>query len=335
VRRIVYVSETAVDPEIVDLLRSTGCDVILVASREEAWSRGDEGSLVVLPLSLGQEGDDSQERQELLARIRSEAARPGAQVLLLVEGATAKDNLRPLFEGRTVSNFLSLCPMRALESRDLVVTVSKMIADGDVLGMERYLAPALQDISLSLCDSREKDRVVDAVCAFAERVGCHPVVARSVGDAADELITNAIYNAPVDAEGRFCFAHLPRWTPVTLDSGKEAVVRCAFDGTRLCLSVRDYYGSLKPARLLDCLSRGVSMGDDQVEHKVGGMGVGLYQVFNFMHHLVVNIAPGECTEVMGLLYATRSYRQYSERAKSLNVFLKKGPSSYASGLAPG
>lgn len=54
-----------------------------------------------------------------------------------------------------------------------------------------------------------------------------------------------------------------------------------------------------------------------------------------MHHLVVNIAKGECTEMIGLLDATLSYRQYSERAKSLSVFLKKGPRAYASGSAPG
>lgn len=334
-RRIVYVGGGALDHEIVDLLRSTGCEVVLAATEEDAWSRWDDRALAVLPWSLGKDGEGGLARNDLLARVRKEAARLGMQVLVLVQGGTAQASLRPLFEGGTVANFLSLGAKDSPESRDLVVTVSKMVAEGDVFGMERYLAPAFQDMFRSLCDSREKDAVVDAVESFALWVGCHPLVAHAVGNATDELITNAIYNAPVDAAGQRHFAHLPRWTPVTLEAGQEVVVRCAFDGKRLCLSVRDFFGSLDPARLLGCLSRGVAMGDDQVESKTGGLGVGLYQVFNFMHHLVVNIAPGECTEMIGLLDATRSYRQYSERAKSLNVFLKTGPRAYAPDSAPG
>jgi len=58
-----------------------------------------------------------------------------------------------------------------------------------------------------------------------------------------------------------------------------------------------------------------------VDQKKGGAGLGLYFLLNLVHHFVVNIVPGKATEAIGLLEVTRSYREYSSRARSFNVFV--------------
>src|SRR4029434_11166123 len=92
--------------------------------------------------------------------------------------------------------------------------------------------------------------------AYATRVSGHPRFAGLFWTVADELISNALYDAPVDAAGARRFHHLSRNLDVDLEPGEEIEVRLSSDGRRLGISVSDPFGSLLPATLQDYLGKG-------------------------------------------------------------------------------
>jgi hypothetical protein len=61
--------------------------------------------------------------------------------------------------------------------------------------------------------------------------------------------------------------------------------------------------------------------DDTPGSDKGGAGLGLYMTFDCLNHLVLNIAAGVKTEVIGLIDIRGSYRDFVNRGKSFNIFL--------------
>jgi hypothetical protein len=305
---------------VVDALRVGGHDVAEAASLTDAsrWLRAHEADLAVIHLNL--ESAEGRAAIEKVAPLAREAHARGAQLLVLAQGARGTATARPLAEGVPVDHLFGVGE-GGPDSVALNVTVCKLVS-AQIFGSERYLGPGATWRGWQIMDSDHKDLVVDEIESFARGVGCHPLVAQAVGTAADELISNGLYDAPTDAQGLHRFAHLPREERVVLDPGELVSVRCACDGRRICLSVNDPFGSLRPSRALDNLVRCFGGGQDQIDHKRGGAGVGLYHVFSLMHHLVINVAPGKRTEIIALLEVTRSYREYSTRPRSFDVFVE-------------
>src|SRR5690606_10108220 len=103
-----------------------------------------------------------------------------------------------------------------------------------------------------------------------------PQVPRYVRDhaqqALDELFTNAIYNAPVDAMGMRPFGDKPRTEVVV--SPRPVSVRFGLDHNYAAVAVRDFYGSLDADRVLQRLQVCFQPTGAPVEETGGGAGLG-------------------------------------------------------------
>jgi hypothetical protein len=158
------------------------------------------------------------------------------------------------------------------------------------------------------------------VCARERGVGVR--LRAMIRTVADEFLSNAFYNAPVDAEGRRLYEGQSRTQPVTLDAHDAVQVRYCCDGRRFGLSVTDAFGSLTPEALQQHLARAFRRGDDQVSEKEGGAGVGFYQIFGSLSHFIINIEPGVRTEMIGLIDVSSTYRAFALGGRSFNIFVK-------------
>jgi hypothetical protein len=94
------------------------------------------------------------------------------------------------------------------------------------------------------------------------------------------------------------------------------------DGQRLGVSVSDPFGSLRTEDVQGYLAKCFRRGDDQVDQKEGGAGLGIYYVFESLSHFVANIAPRRRTEIIGLIDLSSNFKDFSERSKSLNMFVQ-------------
>jgi hypothetical protein len=133
---------------------------------------------------------------------------------------------------------------------------------------------------------------------------------------ADELISNAVHNAPVDDSGRHYRKDLPRDRELPLDERHRIRLRWGCDARYLAIEVTDRFGSLGQHDILHALAR------SDVRHAGSGAGMGLALTYRSCDQLVFNLAPGTRTEVIALI-DVRSPPTERTAVSSYNVFVER------------
>jgi len=246
------------------------------------------------------------------------AQQPDTRILILSQ-ERSKERLVELFQAGFLTNLIA--KNTAIEAEEIVVTVEK-IARRDLFGLEKYLTWGIDaDCEIIRC-SRDKDRVLQKLERFGEYLGLNSRLIALANGVADEFVMNAVYNAPTDAQGNHRYTKLPRTQRVDLEPHEHVELRFACDGRHLALSVTDNFGSLTPETIQKYLAKCFARGEDQIGSESGGAGMGFYYIFESLSQFIVNIDPGKKTEMIGLLDVSGSYRNFVERPKSFNIFVK-------------
>lgn len=202
---------------------------------------------------------------------------------------------------------------------DLHVTLRK-ITSGDIFGIGKYFAWGSRERAFSLQRTDEREEVFEALDTFARQLCLQGRIRALAATVLDEFLSNAFYNAPVDASGEFRFRSLNRAEPVSLRDDEQVSVRFCADGRRLGLSVIDPFGSLKLENIRATLIRGMSRGEQSWTSSYGGAGLGFFCAFESLSHLVVNVDPGRRTELIGILSLRDSYKDFLVSGRSFNMF---------------
>ncbi len=238
----------------------------------------------------------------------------GAEACMTLLGGAAIDQVPKILGMGAVTNLL-VHPMPVL-AEELTITALKLIRN-DVFGAEKYFlwGTDLQSITLTRGSQRP-----DIVAQLSEQVRARGQSARVASMAmlvADELLSNAVHNAPVNVQGEHYRRELPRAEEIELDGRHEVRLRWGCDARYLAIEVSDQFGSLDRDTILRSLAK-----NDVREHGSGaGMGVAL--AYRSCDHLVFNLAPGKRTEIIALIdvrhppterLAASSYNVFVERA---------------------
>lgn len=291
------------------------------------------GADLAVPLALAKRGYCSQtraygERTDDASTLVVDARRPitsaeletavGVTLAPVVVVASASmgdllDLLRPSFVRHITS-------IDRDEGDDLATTLEALSDEGP-RPMARCVARCSADRAhrVAIHTSEQRDETIAEVGELALRWGVHCRIAHAASTVADELLTNAVYNAPL-RDGRRPYAALCRRTRVDLldDARAELFVGC--DGERLVLGVTDPFGSLSARTVRGALLRCLEAGEGQIEHKGGGAGLGLYTVAASSNALSIDITVGERTEITALLSIERSYRRFADLPKTVHIF---------------
>jgi hypothetical protein len=287
------------DPQLRRALRRSlsgaGSEVEFAASAEELGARlggDDEPDLIVL--------DPRSRRAVDLARVGALAR---AQVLVVGESVGEAEALS-LLRGRALNHLV------AEDDESLVVTSGKLRLR-DIFGVEKYLAWGALVREREVEGYAGKREALAEVAAYAAEVGARRQTLARIESVADELLMNALYDAPALRLGVGQREPQPGDLP--------AVLRYACDGRWFGVSVRDAYGELRKDAILDHVLRARAMRAPQ-EKPGGGAGLGLYFVITSVTRFVANIAPGRMTEVIGLFDLRAAGRDADGCARSLHVF---------------
>lgn len=224
--------------------------------------------------------------EALLPRLRRRA-----QTAIIVPNAKL-DHLNGFLRDRRINHVIAGDELE----RGVHVTATKLLT-GDIFGIEKYLPEGTDVNYMRLRDFKGRGKALDTILAFAEDNGIRRQVRNAIGQVCEELLMNALYDAPVDEEGRQIFAEVdPRDRTKSL-SPKPVSIRYAAYDDGFAIAVRDRFGRLAKNTILayieKCLHSPV-----QIDRKTYGAGLGIYLVANAAASYIVNVAYGIATEVV-------------------------------------
>ena len=204
------------------------------------------------------------------------------------------------------------------DDAELVVTSGKL-ATGDLFGLEKYLAWGVRVSEVEVASYEEKRAALVAVTGSARDAGARrPMVAR-VESVVDELLMNAMYDAPAAARGDSPV--LP--TDLLERVAAPARLRWASDGRHFAVSVEDRFGALLKGAIVDHLQRARSeRGRPRGASEAAGAGLGLYFIVSSVTRFIANVDPGARTEVIGLFDLRQAGRDAEACARSLHMFAR-------------
>lgn len=203
---------------------------------------------------------------------------------------------------------------------ELRVTVQKILRK-DLFGIDKYLAPATKIQELVVTGSADRESFNTRVMNFAEENRLGQYMAKLVFGITEELLMNAIYDAPV-AGGRHHYGELPRTTTVELRPSEYSRLSFGCDGSVFGISVLDPFGALTRQKLFQYLKKVLRRTDSTnlIDTKKGGAGLGLFKILYSSHSLIVNVEPSKRTEVMALIDIQHQVRDFSKMARSVHFF---------------
>lgn len=311
-RILALVPDVRVRRTVLRVLAATRSEVVEVESLASAAKRLAEGTFQLAVLdheSCGQAPasflEDAGLRLSPLTRI------------LLLAGRLDDRLLAELLAGGQLTHLVARTD--PLDTGELLVTCEKILR-GDIFGMEKYLGWGIEPEAALIRCSDDREHVLERLRRYLDGLCLPSRFAELACSVADELLMNAVYNAPVDGQGKRLYAQRSRSEPVVLGAGQEAIFRYACDGRLLALSMRDPFGSLERDVVFAHLARGLQRGSDQISAKAGGAGLGFYYIFSSVSHFVINLAPGRATEMIGLLDVSGPFKAFAARPRSINFF---------------
>ena len=220
---------------------------------------------------------------------------------------------------------------------ELVVTSAKLLS-GDIFGLEKYLAWGAKVHEIAINTYEEKRVALLTVAQHARQLGARRHAIGKIESVTDELLMNALYDAPAVRDGLTPQQHgdapgartqgptdsSPPAPVATRRAREAALMRFACDGRYFAVSVQDNYGELHKEAILDHLTRArAEKGAPQLGQPLGsasGAGLGLYFILSLVTRFIANIERGQRTEVICLFDLHESGRQAGSCARSLHIF---------------
>ncbi len=180
---------------------------------------------------------------------------------------------------------------------DAVRVIGRKWLTGDIFGIEKYLPEGTPISYARIRDFEGRGSAIEAVLEFAERQKMRRQVRGAIGSACEELLMNALYDAPVDAAGQAVFANVDPHERKQQSSPRPVSIRYAATDQLFAIAVRDRFGRLAKNTIISYLEKCISQ-PNQIDRKKQGAGLGLYLVASSASSYVVNVAYGVATEVV-------------------------------------
>jgi hypothetical protein len=284
-RRVIAISaDKAIGKRIAAALKAAGGAIDTHRSLDELGKGDVQAALVVVHL----DGELVGAAPELLARLvgdtRVIAVLPRTNLAAVVDVMQASERLA----GMIVAEEFDASHLSAMATRVLA---------GDIFGLEKLVPWGTLVHSQLVGDYQDKSLCIAQISEFAETMGVRRKYRESIEQCCDEMLMNALYDAPVDDEGKPIFAEIPTKTRISLRVEQRVVVQYACDDRHFALSVRDAFGTLERGTVLAYLAKCLHQ-TDQIDRKAGGAGLGLYLMVNSATVVLFNVLPGIATEAV-------------------------------------
>ncbi len=178
----------------------------------------------------------------------------------------------------------------------------------------------LTSLSMKFNCSSQKRKVLDGLIKTSQGQSFSQTITDDIVAVADEMFTNAIYNAPFVDINTQKNPGVSRLEPnVKLPPGKFASIFLAHDQSRIVIGCMDPFGSLDLKRYLNKINATYSRGPAAaINFGPGGAGIGSYIIFNAGSSLYFGVWPGAATIITCVIPLGLSNRKRIQLPKHLH-----------------
>lgn len=193
---------------------------------------------------------------------------------------------------------------RDLEDRNLTVklimTTLTKVLNNDYFGIQKYLAWGVDVQESVIRGSKDRLLLNSTMENYFKSMGVRSSILSRVFIVAEEMMMNAIYDAPTNIQGKPIFNHLTRKNEIILDTHQVSKLTYGCDGSFLAVSVCDPFGSLPKKTILNYLKSCYEGTAGSIDSEKGGAGRGLHQILENADQTIFNVREGMKTEVIAL-----------------------------------
>lgn len=210
----------------------------------------------------------------------------------------------------------------------LRVTIQKEMQN-DLFGIDKYLKPETIIFSKKVTHSDQRRELNHEVMNYAESLRLTSATSKLLYGITEELLMNAIYDAPTGVDGQSIYGDVKRTKSISLSDEESCELSYGCDGDTFALGVRDPFGSLKKDKFQSYVKKVIRRkeGNKIIDTKKGGAGLGLFKILYSSHALICNSLPGHATEVISLIDIHCQIRDFSRMARSLHFFVGTRPAT--------
>ncbi|MGE4131150.1 MAG: hypothetical protein AB7F86_05895, partial [Bdellovibrionales bacterium] len=210
---------------------------------------------------------------------------------------------------------------RTFTVKNITTTITKLLSE-DFFGLEKYLSWGVEVNTLPITSSKGRPEIIANVLGYFEKLGIRRANRDRMQVVLEEMLMNAIYDAPTDQNGKSKYNHLDRTVDFSLKAEEQGMVRFASDGVLAAVSVQDPFGSLNGSTILKYLDANYGGGVQDLNRKEGkgGAGRGLHQIVENSDLVVFNVEPKVKTEVIALFNI--EVKEAIDRHPSFHLFFK-------------
>lgn len=185
-------------------------------------------------------------------------------------------------------------------------------------GLDRYFAPGTPIKQLQIHQASQRPTAVQAMQNVLEKNGLLSRISALVAQATDELLLNALFDAPVDESGQHIRKNLDRNSNITLAPEETINLSIGYSEKYMGVSVSDCYGSLSSETLHSFVRnnyRQESFSIDQHRNK----GLGLYGIVQSGLSVVFVTQPKSRTEVFLFFPMVKTFREYRAKFRLIGL----------------
>ncbi len=210
-----------------------------------------------------------------------------------------------------------------IDETELMITCRKILS-GRVFGLHRNIRGGPVPVYRSTIESLgERQTALEELEGYMRPLEVPRSLNAAILTVADELLMNAIFNAPTDASGAPKYRERSRSEDLQLEPHERVKFKYCCDGKYLFLSVEDSFGLLERETIMRYIGSGLLKQKGHMEEKAYGAGLGLFMVFSSINQLTFNIERGRRCEIIAGFYIREGLRGFREAGQSLNFFISR------------
>ncbi len=204
-------------------------------------------------------------------------------------------------------------------ARTIYGYLAQAAIQSDPFGLERFFAVGTKVKKIEIAQSNHKRPAIEAIQNFLVKQGLRDRLSAVVAQATDELLLNAIFDAPQGPGAKIIRKEMDRSQEVAFLEGEKIEVEFASADQYMGIAVTDFFGSLKKKTILDALRKHYLRGQASIGNIQMGVGLGLYGSLQSGVSLIFVSKPRVKTQVMILFPKAENYRAFKAGFRFLSL----------------